>query len=225
MTDGISPAPVQASTADRMPSAGSQRAAARARQGRLWRAIGGMIMALALGVAMVAMELHAQSQTRATRLHQRLTLEQSKVVQLQQAVALANHAIAVEDGALAVQEKFNEILLTPDTRLIHFDKGTSALSGIIILNQRLEVAAVELSGMRMAGQVAELWWIPRQGDPIAACQLSFDNRGKAITFVNPTPFFGDIASVIVALQSHKNDGDRTRNILLKADLSQFAVSH
>ncbi len=129
MIDGISPAPVEAGTAHVMPSADNPRAMARARQGRLWRALGGMLLALALGVAVVAMEIHAQLRIHAARVHQRLTLEQSKVIQLQQAVASANRAIAVEDSALVVQEKFNEILLTPDTRLIHFEKGNADIVG------------------------------------------------------------------------------------------------
>jgi hypothetical protein len=225
MSGGISPASVEAGTADVMPSAGNPRAAARARQGRLWRALGGMLLALALGVTVVMMEIHAQLRIHAARVHQRLTLEQSKVIQLQQAVASANRAIAVEDSALIAQEKFNEILLTPDTRLIHFEKGTPTLLGIIVINQRLKVAAVEISGAKMANQVAELWWMPRQGEPIASDKLRFDNRGKATTFVNLMPFFSHIKSVVVLLQSQAYDGDQATKMLLKADLSSAIDSH
>jgi hypothetical protein len=224
MSNGISPASVEAGTTNVRSSAGNPRAAARARQGRLWRALGGMLLAIALGVTVVMMEIHAQLRIHA-RVHQRLTLEQSKVIQLQQAVASANRAIAVEDSALIAQEKFNEILLTPDNRLIHFEKGTPTLLGIIVINQRLKVAAVEISGAKMANQVAELWWMPRQGKPIASDQLRFDDRGRAITFVNLTPSFGHMKSVLVLLQSHAYDSDQTTKMLLKADLSSVAGSH
>jgi hypothetical protein len=159
-----------------------------------------MILALVLAVVVVALEFHAQSQNRAGFLRRQLTRAQSKVRQLQQEVASANHQATLAHQELAVQQTLNRILLRPETKLIHFDNSNSALSGFVALNQQLAITAIVISGTQTARQTAQVYWLPRNGALVPATQFSFDDHGRAIILVELPPFFRSIDALIIATQ-------------------------
>ncbi|MGB8684709.1 MAG: anti-sigma factor [Candidatus Binatus sp.] len=162
---------------------------------RLWQAIGGMSVAIAIAALIVLLEI-AASKARLNNYVNR------RVAALNATVRTLRHQKAVEQRTLgSVRERategevFEKILFASDLRTIKLtapaekdrvkDKSSGqsgALdlpTGKLAMSESADVAMLQVNGLRPAGtfQVYRIWWMPKRGLPIWAADFLVGDDG------------------------------------------------
>jgi len=162
---------------------------------RLWQAIGGMSVAIAIAALIVLLEI-AASKARLNNYVNR------RVAALNATVRTLRHQKAVEQRTLgSVRERategevFEKILFASDLRTIKLtapaekdrvkDKSSGqsgALdlpTGKLAMSESADVAMLQVNGLRPAGtfQVYRIWWMPKRRLPIWAADFLVGDDG------------------------------------------------
>jgi hypothetical protein len=163
-----------------------------------------MAIALAIACGIVAAEMIAESGHRAGYLRRRLDQLQTRIGQMQSRLAVANGQLAEMQREAGARDDFNRILAASDGRLIRLEprERRGDLGGAIAISRRLSAAALEVAGLPTlaAGERYQLWWIPREGTPIAAEQFATYNGRATDVAIKLSPPRPGMASVIITLE-------------------------
>jgi len=164
---------------------------------RLWQAIAGMSVAIALASLIVMSELAGSLAQRTNYVNRRVAALNATVRGLRRQTAVEQRKLGSERELATEGEVFEKILFAPDLRTIKLaapaekDKGKdksivqsggSALpSATLAMSESAGAAMLEANGLKPTGtfQVYRIWWMPKRGAPIWAADFLVGDDGLA----------------------------------------------
>lgn len=168
----------------------------------------GMVAALAVACAIVALELVGEFGQRASHFRRRADQLQARLGRVEQRLTMANRQVAEMRRETAVREQFNRILAAPDGQLLRLEAPDrrATISGALALSSHFSQAILEVSGLpkEPPAQRYALRWIRRQATPLLAAEFSAeppDEPDVAIQVAMPPP---DASGVVLTLADSGN---------------------
>lgn len=164
---------------------------------RLWQAVAGMSVAIALASLIVMSELAASLARRTNYVNRRVAALNATVRQLRRQTAVDQRKLGSERERATVGEVFEKILFAPDLRIVKLsapaqrdrEKNKSIAQptaqvlpvGTLAMSESADAAMLEANGLRPTGsfQVYRIWWMPRRGAPIWAADFLVGDDGAA----------------------------------------------
>lgn len=205
---------------------------------RLWQAIAGMSVAIALASLLVTSELANSLARRTNYVNRRVAALNATVRDLRRQTAVTQRKLGSERERATVGEVFEKILFAPDLRTIKLaapaekdkekDKsiaqsgGPELSSGTLAMSESAGAAMLEANGLKLTGpfQVYRIWWMPKRGAPIwAADFLVSDAAGLAMVPVDLPPGRQKEPSLSITLENESYSEAPAGPIALKGEAS------
>lgn len=170
---------------------------------RLWQALAGMSVAIAIASLIVMSELAGSLARRTNYVNRRVAALNATVRTLRHQSAVEQRKLGSAREQATVGEAVEKILFAPDLRIIKLaapiekdrEKGKSSASqlaiigppaGKLAMSEAAGAAMLEASGLQPTGtfQVYRIWWIPKRGAPIWAADFLVGDDGLATATVD-----------------------------------------
>ncbi len=164
---------------------------------RLWRAIAGMAIALAIATTIVAVELSHDLVNRVTSYRSKIAVLNKKVDRLKQkAVAdekrLADARAEIKERKLMhSRDRIKAILIAPDRKMFKLttpQPGESAAATVTI-SAKMGGAMLSAHGLTAPpeGQVYDAWWMLKNAPPAKAAEFRSGLDSSVIEYLDPPP--------------------------------------
>jgi hypothetical protein len=170
---------------------------------RLWQAIAGMSVAIAIASMIVISELATSLARRTNYVNRRVAALNATVRNLRRQTAAEQRKLGSARERATVGEVFEKMLFAPDLRTIKLappadknekDKslaqsGSSLPSGTLAMSESADAAVLEANGLKPTGtfQVYRIWWRPKRGAPVWAADFLVGDDGLAMVPVDLPP--------------------------------------
>jgi len=169
---------------------------------RLWQAVAGMSMAVAIASVLVVKDLAESLARRTNYVNRRVAALNASVRTLRRQTAAEQKKLGSERERATVGETFEKILFAPDLRFIRLgapiekEKGKEKSIvqipigglpyGTLAMSQSNQAAMLEATGLKPTGtfQVYRIWWMPKRGVPVWAADFLVGDDGSATTAVD-----------------------------------------
>ena len=169
---------------------------------RLWQAVAGMSVAVAIASLLVVKDLAESLARRTNYVNRRVAALNASVRTLRRQTAAEQKKLGSERERATVGETFEKILFAPDLRFIRLgapiekEKGKEklivlpALAGLpygtLAMSESNQAAMLEATGLKPTGtfQVYRIWWMPKRGVPVWAADFLVGDDGSATTAVD-----------------------------------------
>ncbi len=167
------------------------------RRSGLWRAVAGMLAALAIAAAIVAVDLSHQLVERISNYHSRIAnlnrkmdLLKEKAVEDEKRLAAARAEIN-ERKLMESQDRVKAILIARDRRMMKLTPPAphEPISGTVTMSEKMGgavLSATALPALR-AGQVYDAWWMLRDAPPAKAAEFRSAIDGNTIEYLDLPP--------------------------------------
>lgn len=203
---------------------------------RLWQAIAGMSVAIAIALLIVISEL-AGSLAHRAGLSRRVASLSATVRNLRRQKAVTQRKLGSERERATAGQVFEKILFAPDLRTIKLaapnekdkekDRSTAQSdasappSGMLAMSESAGVAMLEASGLKPTGahQVYRIWWMPKRGAPVWAADFVVGGDGAATVAVNLPPGHEKEPSLSVTLENQSHSETPAGPIALRGEAS------
>jgi hypothetical protein len=204
---------------------------------RLWQAVAGMSVAIALASLMVVFELAGSLARRTNYVNRRVAALNATVRDLRRQTAVTQRKLGSERERATVGEVFEKILFAPDLRTIKLaapaekdkekDKsiaqsgGPGIPSGRLAMSESAGAAMLEANGLKPTGafEVYRIWWMPKRGAPIWAADFLVGDDGLATVPVDLPPGHEKEPSLSVTLENESYSEAPAGPIALKGEAS------
>ncbi len=204
---------------------------------RLWQAIAGMSVAVALASLIVMSELAGSLARRTNYVNRRVAALNATVRDLRRQTAVTQRKLGSERERASVGEVFEKILFAPDLRTIKLaapaekdkekDKsikqsgGPEPPSGRLAMSESAGAAMLEANGLKPTGafEVYRIWWMPRRGAPIWAADFLVGDDGLAMVPVDLPPGHEKEPSLSVTLENESYSEAPAGPVALKGEAS------
>src|SRR5271155_6113035 len=171
---------------------------------RLWQAVAGMSMAVAIASVLVVKDLAESLARRTNYVNRRVAALNASVRTLRRQTAAEQKKLGSERERATVGEIFEKILFAPDLRFIKLgapiekekEKGKEKSIvqlpigglpyGTLAMSESNQAAMLEATGLKPTGtfQVYRIWWMPKRGVPVWAADFLVGDDGSAATAVD-----------------------------------------
>jgi len=169
---------------------------------RLWQAVAGMSVAVAIASLLVVKDLAESLARRTNYVNRRVAALNASVRTLRRQTAAEQKKLGSERERATVGETFEKILFAPDLRFIRLgapiekEKGKEKSIvqipigglpyGTLAMSQSNQAAMLEATGLKPTGtfQVYRIWWMPKRGVPVWAADFLVGDDGSATTAVD-----------------------------------------
>ena len=202
---------------------------------RLWQAIAGMSVAIALASLIVISELASSLARRTDYVNRRVAALNATVRNLRRQTAATQRKLGSERERVTMEEVFEKILFAPDLRIIKLaapaakdkekDKpiaqsGVPELpSGTLAMSESAGAAMLQASGLKPTGtsQIYRIWWMPKHGAPIWAADFLVSDDGLATVPVDLPPGHEKEPSLSITLENESYSDAPAGPIALKGE--------
>ncbi|HKN14221.1 MAG TPA: anti-sigma factor [Candidatus Binatus sp.] len=209
---------------------------------RLWQAIAGMSVAIAIASLIVISELAGSLARRTNYVNRRVAALNATVRTLRRQTAAEQRKLGSERERASEGEVFEKILFAPDLRTIKLaapgekdkekDKsialsgGPDLPSGTLAMSESAAGAMLEATGLKPTGpfQVYRIWWMPKRGAPIWAADFLVADDGLATVPLDLPSGREKRLSLIVTLEDESYSDAPAGPIALKAESSPLPGS-
>jgi hypothetical protein len=164
---------------------------------RLWQAIAGMSVAIAIASLLVISDLAVSLARRTNYVNRRVAALNATVRGLRHQTAIEQRKLGSVRERASVGEVFEKILFASDLRTIKLaapsekerareksivqSSGGDLPSGKLAMSESADSAMLEASGLKPTGtfEVYRIWWMPKRGAPIWAADFLVGDDGLA----------------------------------------------
>lgn len=187
---------------------------------RLWQAIAGMSVAIALASLIVISELSYALGRRTNYVNRRVAALNAIVRDLRHQTAITQRKLGTERERATVGEVFERILFAPDLRtfklvapaaerekekdkLVAQSGALDLPTGKLAMSESAGAAMLEASGLKPTGtfEVYRIWWTPKRGMPIWAADFLVGDDGLATVPVDLPPGHEKERSLSITLEN------------------------
>jgi len=204
---------------------------------RLWQAIAGMSLAVAIWSLIVMSVLTGRLVRTSNFANRRVAALNATVRSLRHQTATERQRLGSERERASVGEVFEKILFAPDLRTIKLmapaekdrakekavtQSGVSGLPlGILAMSESADAAMLEATGLKPTGtfQVYRIWWMPRHGAPIWAADFLVGDDGAATVPVDLPSGREKGMSLGITLENESYSDEPAGPLALKGELS------
>jgi hypothetical protein len=204
---------------------------------RLWQAIAGMSVAIAIWSLIVMSELAGMLGRRTSYVNRRVAALNATVRSLRSQTANEQRKLGSERERASVGEVFEKILFAPDLRTIKLvvpaerekerDKSAAKSNAVdqptgkLAMSELANAAMLEATGLKPTGafQVYRIWWMPRHGVPIWAADFLVGDDGAAMVPVDLPTGREKGMSLGITLENESYSEEPAGPIALKGELS------
>lgn len=169
---------------------------------RLWQAVAGMSVAVAIASILVVKDLAESLARRTNYVNRRVAALNASVRTLRRQTAVEQKKLGSERERATVGEMFEKILFAPDLRFIRLgapiekEKGKEKSIvqipigglpyGTLAMSESNQAAMLEATGLKPTGtfQVYRIWWMPKRGVPVWAADFLVGDDGSATTVID-----------------------------------------
>lgn len=202
---------------------------------RLWQAVAGMSVAIALASLLVTSELANSLARRTNYVNRRVAALNATVRDLRRQTAVTQRKLGSERERATEGEVFEKILFAPDLRTIKLaapaekdkekDKsiaqsgGPELPSATLAMSESAGAAMLEANGLKPTGpfQVYRIWWMPKRGAPIWAADFLVSDAGLATVAVDLPPGHEKERSLSITLENESYSEAPAGPIALKGE--------
>ncbi len=212
---------------------------------RLWQAVGGMSIAIAIASLIVMSELGGALARRTNYVNRRVAALNATVRGLRHQTAVEQRKLGSVRERASVGEVFEKILFASDLRTIKLavpiekekDRAReksipqpAALdlpAGKLAMSESADSAMLEANGLKPTGpfQVYRIWWMPRRGVPIWAADFLVGDDGLAMVPVDLPPGREKEMSLAITLENESYSDAPSGPIALRGELSPLSGPH
>ena len=208
---------------------------------KLWQAITGMAVAIAIASFIVTLELSAALQRRTNYVNRRVAALNAVVRTLRRQKAAEQRKLGSVRERASVGEVFEKILFAPDLRAIKLtvpvekdrareksvvqSSGADIPAGRLAMSESADAAMLEANGLKPTGtfDVYRIWWMPRHGAPIWAADFLVGDDGLAMVPVDLPPGREKGMSLAITLENESYSEEPNGPITLRGELAQLPV--
>ena len=209
---------------------------------RLWQAIAGMSVAIAIASLIVMSELAASRARLGSYVDRRVAALNATVRTLRHQKAAEQRKLGSVRERASVGEVFEKILFAPDLRTIKLaapiekdrarektivqSGGADLPSGKLAMSESADAAMLEASGLKPTGtfEVYRIWWNPKRGAPIWAADFLVGDDGLAMVPVDLPTGREKGMPLSVTLEDESYSESPNGPIALKGELSPLPVA-
>jgi hypothetical protein len=200
---------------------------------RLWQAVAGMCIALALALFIVTSELAESLARRTNYVNRRVAALNAIVRTLRNQKAAEQRKLGSERERATVGEVFEKILFAPDLRIIKLAApvekekekvsaptgATELASGSLAMSESAESAMLEANGLKPTGtfEVYRIWWMPKHGIPIWAADFLVGDDGLATVPVDLPPGREKEVSLLITRENESYSEEPSGPIALRGE--------
>ena len=210
---------------------------------KLWQAITGMAVAIAIASFIVTLELSAALQRRTNYVNRRVAALNAVVRTLRRQKAAEQRKLGSVRERASVGEVFEKILFAPDLRAIKLtvpaekdrareksvvqSSGAELPAGRLAMSESADAAMLEANGLKPTGtfDVYRIWWMPRHGAPIWAADFLVGDDGLAMVPVDLPPGREKGMALAITLENESYSEEPNGPIALRGELAQLPVPH
>lgn len=181
-----------------------------------------MAVAVAIGCAVVAMEMAGEFDQRASHFRRRADQLQARLGRIEERLTVADREVTEMRRQAAVRELFNRILAAPDGQLVRLEPPDHRVTarGALAFSPRLAQGVLEVTGLphNGAAQRFAMRWIRRQGAPLLAAEFAARDPGQpdvVVELASPPPA---VAGVVVEAAGPAASGKSASSPLLRGEL-------
>ena len=197
---------------------------------RLWWAISGLAVAIAIASTIATYELAKSLASRTNYWNRRMAALNASVRTLKRQTTVVQRKLGSERERATVGETFEKILFAPDLRTIKLtgpDKANASTevnrdaTGILAMSESADVAMLEASGLKPSGdlQVYRIWWVPKRGAAIWAADFLVGEDGNATVPVDLPPPRQRTPTIEITLENEAYAEDPSGPVALKGHLT------
>ncbi len=197
---------------------------------RLWWAISGLAVAIAIASTIVTFELAKSLASRTNYWNRRMAALNTSVRTLKRQTTVVQRKLGSERERATVGETFEKILFAPDLRTVKLtgpDKSDAtaevnrAATGILAMSESANVAMLEASGLKPSGdrQVYRIWWVPKRGAAIWAADFLVGEDGNATVPVDLPPPRQRTPAIEITLENEAYAEDPYGPVALRGHLT------
>jgi anti-sigma-K factor RskA len=185
-----------------------------------WRAIAGMAAAVALGSAVVALEIASELSSRSTLFQHRMELMRSRISSLRTRVADAEQQVAAMNADVLARREVNRVLSASDVMLLRLTPGAdNSARGLIAISQKAGNAILEIEGLStVLGKTYVMWWLPAQGLAASGAVFNPGPDGRRSIAIRMPPRAAPITAAIVTLEPSNAPAQPRGKIILRGVL-------
>jgi hypothetical protein len=176
---------------------------------RLWRAVAGMALSIALACAIVVLESSGQAAHHVGRLQARIRVLLSRLYKTQAEVASERQRLAALQQELASSETLRTVLLAPDLAVMRLAALTAAArrsagtvkgpGALLAFSPKQHRAMLRVTGLPAPpkDKTFVLWWSAIHGEPAKAVEfVTTPPDGRALLLVALPPAFNPAAAMV-----------------------------
>ena len=210
---------------------------------KLWQAIAGMSVAIAIASLLVISDLAVSLARRTNYVNRRVAALNATVRTLRHQTAVEQRKLGSERERVSVGEVFEKILFAPDLRTIKLaapvekdrareksmvqSAGVDLPAGRLAMSESADAAMLEANGLKPTGtfDVYRIWWMPRHGAPIWAADFLVGDDGLAMVPVDLPPGREKGMSLAITLENESYSEEPNGPIALRGELAQLPGPH
>jgi len=210
---------------------------------RLWQALTGMSVAIAIASFIVMLELAGALARRTNYVNRRVAALNATVRGLRHQTVVEQRKLGSVRERASVGEVFEKILFASDLRTIKLaaptekdrarEKSTPQSvavdlpAGKLAMSESADSAMLEANGLQPTGpfQVYRIWWMPRRGVPIWAADFLVGDDGLAMVPVDLPTAREKGLSLAITLENESYSDAPDGPIALRGELSPLAGPH
>jgi hypothetical protein len=187
-----------------------------------------MAFALAIACGVVAAEFSSALVARSRHYQERLHKLSSNIITMRGKIAHADREIAGMRNAAEVDDSLKQVLAEPDSRLIRLEApgGRGKPTGVIVFSPGLMRAAIEISGLTVAGKASDytIWWERGARGPFKAAQITVGPTGEAALVIAVPLSSEPIEGAIVTGLADPSSEKPAAEVVLKGAVMQTPAS-
>jgi hypothetical protein len=210
---------------------------------KLWRAIAGMSVAIAIASLLVISDLAVSLARRTNYVNRRVAALNATVRTLRRQTAVEQRKLGSVRERVSVGEVFEKILFAPDLRTIKLaapvekdrarektmgqSAGVDLPAGRLAMSESADAAMLEANGLKPTGtfDVYRIWWMPRHGAAIWVADFLVGDDGLAMVPVDLPPGREKGMSLAITLENESYSDEPDGPIALRGELSQLPGQH
>jgi hypothetical protein len=211
---------------------------------KLWQAIAGMSVAIAIASILVISDLAVSLARRTNYVNRRVAALNATVRSLRRQTAAEQRKLGSVRERVSVGEVFEKILFAPDLRTIKLavpvekergareksivqSIGADLPAGRLAMSESADAAMLEANGLKPTGtfDVYRIWWMPRRGAPIWAADFLVGDDGLAMVPVDLPPGREKGMSLAITLENESYSDAPDGPIALRGELTQLPGPH
>jgi hypothetical protein len=157
---------------------------------RLWQAIAGMAVAIALASGLVALGLARSLANRTNYMNRRVAALNATLRDVRKQTTAVQRKLGTVRERATIGEVFEKILFARDLRTIKLTaptekSGPTAIdahaAGVLAMSESAGVAMLEANGLKPSGdrQVYRIWWMPKRGLAVWVADFLVGEDGHA----------------------------------------------